>query len=60
MQDAPALLVQQEVADLLRVEPRTVRRWAREGKIPAVKLPSGEYRFRREDVDDLIESGSAA
>ena len=34
--------------------PATVRRWAREGKIPHVKLPGGRRLFRRSDFEQLI------
>ncbi len=29
-------------------------RWARDGKVPHVRLPSGHLRFRREDIDHLL------
>lgn len=40
----------------------TVRRWAKAGRIPAVKLPLGRMRFRVEDIDAIAmpTSGSAA
>lgn len=31
-----------------------LRRWAREGQIPAVRFPSGRVRFRREDIEALL------
>lgn len=34
--------------------PATVRRWAREGKVPHVKLPGGRRLFRRSDFEQLI------
>ena len=34
--------------------PATIRRWAREGKIPHVKLPGGRRLFRRADFEQLI------
>ena len=36
----------------------TVQRWARKGKIPHVKLPSGRYFFRRSDVEALLRPSS--
>lgn len=33
----------------------TVRRWADRGQIQAVKLPSGRYMFRAEDIDALTQ-----
>jgi predicted site-specific integrase-resolvase len=43
------LLTSGEVADLFRVDPRTVVRWGREGKIPTgavVMTPGGQRRYR--------------
>ena len=50
------LLTEREVAALLRVTPSTVGRWAVKGLIPAIVLPSGRRRFRRDDVRLLLES----
>lgn len=39
----------------------TVRRWAKSGRLPAVKLPFGRMRIRQDDLVTLIEpTGSAA
>src|SRR4051812_7173043 len=44
----------------LGVHEETVRRWAREGAIPAVKLGNrGGFRFRREDLDRFPEERRA-
>lgn len=32
----------------------TVSRWIEDGKVAAIRLPSGRYRFRREDVEALL------
>lgn len=48
--DDPArLLTSFEVAELLQVAPKTVRRLAREKRIPCLVV-GNEYRFRREAV----------
>lgn len=44
MTESP-LLTSDEVAERLRVETVTVRRWAASGKIPCGRLPNGDYRF---------------
>jgi excisionase family DNA binding protein len=45
-----------EAAKYLGVHIETVRRWAREGEIPAAKLGNrGGFRFRREDLDKFLE-----
>lgn len=38
----------------LPVTDETLRRWAIDGKVPAIRLPSGQYRFKVEDVDGVL------
>lgn len=40
-----ALLTPSEGAGLLRVHPKTLTRYAHEGKIPTVYTPGGHHRF---------------
>jgi excisionase family DNA binding protein len=40
------LLTAREVAEELGVSTETILRWTRDGKIPAVRLPSGALRYR--------------
>jgi excisionase family DNA binding protein len=47
-----------EVAILFRVEPPTVARWAREGKLNSFKTPGGHRRFRRPEVMALLNGGT--
>lgn len=47
------LLTAAEVADRLRVSPKTVLRWARTDAIDHVKLPGGHYRFPRAAVEAI-------
>jgi excisionase family DNA binding protein len=44
------LLTRDEVADLYRVDPKTVTRWAGQGWPPAVKTPGRRWRFRESGV----------
>ncbi|TMK43259.1 MAG: helix-turn-helix domain-containing protein [Actinobacteria bacterium] len=44
------LLTKGEVAQLCRVEIRTVDRWVAAGKIRCYRTPSGRLLFRRSDV----------
>ncbi len=44
------LLSPREVAHLVGVSPRTVRRWAARGQLEAVRLPSGRWRIPEEAV----------
>lgn len=46
------LLTLEEVARLFRVHPRTVYRWVRERKIPAVHI-CATWRVPREAIDEL-------
>lgn len=32
----------------------TIRRWARDGKLPFVPMPSGRIKFRQADIDALL------
>jgi excisionase family DNA binding protein len=50
---APDLLTVEEVAELVRVHPETVRRWTRSGRLPSVRV--GLRRLvRRTDLDELL------
>lgn len=44
-----------EVARLLHVSPKTVSRWAKEGKIPCVRTLGGHRRFSGRVIRELIE-----
>lgn len=44
------LLTKGEVAQLCRVEIRTVDRWVAAGKIKCYRIPSGRLLFRRSEV----------
>jgi excisionase family DNA binding protein len=43
-----------EAANYLKTSPDTVRRLAREGRLPAIKL-GHTWRFRRTDIEELFE-----
>lgn len=45
-----SFLTPQEVSDLLRVSTQTVRRWIKEGSLPAYKVGRG-WRVRDDDLD---------
>lgn len=44
------LLTPAEVAQLFRVNPKTVTRWARAGKIHAIRTLGGHRRFRESEI----------
>jgi excisionase family DNA binding protein len=43
--EAPSYLLAAEVAELLSVSPKTVSRWAKEGKLPFLKTLGGHRRY---------------
>lgn len=49
-----------EAAGILGVRPETLRRWADSGKVPSVRTPGGERRFRREDIALVYADSPAA
>jgi excisionase family DNA binding protein len=51
---APRLLTTAEVATFLRVEQKTVIRWAAAGKIASVRTPGGQRRYREDEVCRLL------
>ena len=51
--DAEILLTPREVADLCGVDPKTVPRWAKAGKLTSIRTLGGHRRFRKSEVDDL-------
>ncbi|MGH9057503.1 MAG: BldC family transcriptional regulator [Acidimicrobiales bacterium] len=50
-----ALLTPAEVAALFRVNPKTVTRWARAGKITAIRTLGGHRRFRASEIRRWLE-----
>jgi excisionase family DNA binding protein len=53
MKNAEILLTPREVADLFGVDPKTVTRWAKAGKLTSIRTLGGHRRFRKSEVDDL-------
>jgi excisionase family DNA binding protein len=51
------LLTPSEVAQLFRVNPKTITRWARAGKLSATRTLGGHRRFRRGDIDAILARG---
>jgi len=47
-----------EVAEILGVDRHTVVKWIKEGKIKAIKLPSGRYRIPESEVKKILEGRS--
>jgi excisionase family DNA binding protein len=53
--DAETLLTPAEVAALFRVDPKTVTRWAKAGKISSIRTLGGHRRYREAEVRALLE-----
>ncbi len=51
------LLTPTEVADLFRVNPKTVTRWAQAGKISVIRTLGGHRRFRRSEIEARLRPG---
>ena len=49
------LLTPSEVAAMFRVNPKTVTRWARAGKISAIRTLGGHRRFKESEIRALLE-----
>lgn len=47
------LLTTDEIGDILKVQPATVRTWINSGKLPAIDL-EGSYRVYRRDLEDFL------
>lgn len=52
------LLTPSEVAALFRVNPKTVTRWARAGKLNAIRTLGGHRRFRASEIRRCIDEMS--
>ena len=51
--EASSYLRSAEVADLLSVSPKTVSRWAKEGKLPFLKTLGGHRRYPEAKIREL-------
>jgi excisionase family DNA binding protein len=52
---SPTYLLAGEVADILHVSPKTVSRWAKEGKLPYLKTLGGHRRYPEAEIRELAE-----
>ena len=50
------LLTPAEVAKLFRVDPKTVTRWAKAGKLSSIRTLGGHRRFKESEVKTLLKS----
>jgi excisionase family DNA binding protein len=54
------LLTPAEVAAMFRVDPKTVTRWARDGRLTAVRTLGGHRRYLESEVLALLRAARAA
>lgn len=54
------LLTADELAERLRVRPATIRLWAREGRIPRIRISGKVIRFDVSAVIDLLQANEKA
>ncbi len=54
--DYPPILDAAQVADLLGMNVQMVRKYAREGRIPAYRLPGGRaFKFFRDEIFSFVK-----
>jgi excisionase family DNA binding protein len=52
--DHEVLLTPSEVATLFRVDPKTVTRWAKAGKLTSIRTLGGHRRYKESEVRALL------
>lgn len=53
------LLTPSEVAKMFRVDPKTVTRWARTGRLSSIRTLGGHRRYRSSEVRHLLHNGAS-
>jgi excisionase family DNA binding protein len=59
MAETERLLTPAEVAAMFRVDPKTVTRWARDGRLTAVRTLGGHRRYLESQVLALLRAARA-
>ena len=52
--DHEVLLTPSEVASLFRVDPKTVTRWAKSGKLTSIRTLGGHRRYKESEFKALL------
>jgi excisionase family DNA binding protein len=55
---SPPLLTPAEVGALFRVDPKTVTRWAKAGKLTSIRTLGGHRRYSADQVYGLLNDGA--
>ncbi len=58
-EDTERLLTPAEVASMFRVDPKTVTRWAKAGKLSSIRTLGGHRRYRESEIRDLIDGSNS-
>ena len=53
-EDVEKLLTPAEVAARFRVDPKTVTRWAKAGKLSSIRTLGGHRRYRATEIEALL------
>lgn len=54
IQQESRLLTPSEVAALFRVDPKTVTRWAQQGKIRSIRTLGGHRRYSEAEIQEFL------
>jgi excisionase family DNA binding protein len=56
--EMPDLLTPGEVAQVFRVDPKTVNRWAKMGRLRFVRTMGGHRRYYKIDIDQFLNDST--
>ena len=54
MTEPPQYLLTSEAAEILQVSPKTVTRWAKEGRLPFTRTLGGHRRYPEAELRELL------
>jgi excisionase family DNA binding protein len=57
-EEADRLLTPAEVAAMFRVDPKTVTRWAKAGKLSSIRTLGGHRRYRESEIKGLLQDST--
>jgi excisionase family DNA binding protein len=58
--ETPTFITAREAGQLLRVAPRTIRRWSEQGRLTSYRLGPRSMRFDAEEITTLIADSAEA
>lgn len=59
VENSEKLLTPAEVAAMFRVDPKTVTRWAKAGKLSSIRTLGGHRRYREQEIRTLLEESTS-